>query len=74
MSTAWKALCYHYTNDAAKDYDQRDEFQNFQTWIFPHTFSECYIKKKPKYFLEKRSKFFANQTNLFSLIESCCCF
>ena len=69
-----RRLCYHYTNDSAKDYDQSDEFQNFQTWIFPYTFSECYIKKKPKYFFEKLSKFFANQTNMFSLIESCCCF
>ena len=30
-----RLLCYHYTNDAAKVYDRRDEFQNFQTWIFP---------------------------------------
>ena len=43
-----RRLCYQYTNDAVKDYDQKDEFQNFQTWIFPYTFSECYIKKKPK--------------------------
>ena len=43
-----RRLRYHYTNEAAKDFDQRDEFQNFQTWIFPYTFSECYIKKKPK--------------------------
>ena len=66
-----KLLCYHYTNDPAKVYDRRDEFQNFQTWIFPYTFSKCHSKKKPKKFSEKRSKFFANQTNLFSLIESC---
>ena len=69
-----RLLWYHYTNDAEKAYDRRGEFQNFQTWIFPYTFSECYIKKKPKLFFEKRSKFFANQTNLFSLIESCCFF
>ena len=43
-----RRLCYHYTNDAVRDYDQRYEFQNFQTWIFLYTFSECYIKKKPK--------------------------
>ena len=61
-----RRLCYHYTNNAVKDYDQRDEFQNFQLWIFPYTFSECYIRKKPKSFFEKRSKFFAKQTNLFS--------
>ena len=67
-------LCYHYTNDAEKVYDQRDQFQNFQTWLFHYTFSECHIKKKPKLFFEKRSNFFANQTILFSLIESCCCF
>ena len=66
-----KLLFYHYTNDAEKVYDRRDEFQNFQTWIFPYTFSKCHSKKKPKKFSEKRSKFFANQTNLFSLIESC---
>ena len=35
---------------------------------------KCHSKKKPKKFFEKRSKFFANQTNLFSFIESCCCF
>ena len=69
-----RRLCYHYTNDAAKVDDRRDERQNFQTWIFPYTFSKCHIKKKPKQFYEKRSKFFANQTNLFSFIESCCCF
>ena len=66
-----KLLCYHYTNDAEKVYDRRDEFQNFQKRIFPYTFSKCHSKKKPKKFCEKRSKFFANQTNLFSLIESC---
>ena len=43
-----RRLCYHYTNDAVKYYDQRDQFQNFQTWIFHYTFSECHIKKKPK--------------------------
>ena len=69
-----RLLCYHYTNDAENGYDRRDEFQNFQTWIFPYTFSKCHSKKKPKKFFEKRSKFFANQTNLFSFIESCCCF
>ena len=69
-----RLLCYHYTNYAEKVYDRRDEFQNFQSWIFPYTFSKCHGKKKPKKFCEKRSKFFANQTNLFSLIESCCCF
>ena len=69
-----RLLCYHYTNDAEKVYDRGDEFQNFQTWIFPYTFSKCHSKKKPKKFFEKRSKFFANQTNLFSFIESCCCF
>ena len=66
-----RLLCYHYTNDAEKVYDRRDEFQNFQSWIFPYTFSKCHSKKIPKKFCEKRSKFFANQTNLFSLIESC---
>ena len=69
-----RLLCYHYINDAEKVYDRRDDFQNFQTRIFPYTFSECYIKKKPKKFFENLSKFFANQTNLFSFIESCCCF
>ena len=43
-----RLLCYHYTNDAEKAYDRRDQFQNFQTWIFPYTFSEFHIKKKPK--------------------------
>ena len=43
-----RLLCYHYINDAEKVYDRRDDFQNFQTRIFPYTFSECYIKKKPK--------------------------
>ena len=69
-----RLLCYHYTNDAENVYDRRYESQNFQTWIFPYTFSKCHSKKKPKNFSEKRSKFFANQTNLFSFIESCCCF
>ena len=69
-----RLLCYHYTNDAENVYDRRYESQNFQTWIFPYTFSKCHSKKKPKNFFEKRSKFFANQTNLFSFIESCCCF
>ena len=67
-------LWNHYTNDAENVYDRRYESQNFQTWIFPYTFSKCHSKKKPKKFFEKRSKFFANQTNLFSFIESCCCF
>ena len=40
-----RLLCYHYTNDAEKVYDRRDEFQNFQTWIFPYTFSKCHSKK-----------------------------
>ena len=69
-----RLLCYHYTNDVEKAYDRRDQFQKFQTWVFHYTFSECHIKKKPKKFFEKRSELFANQTNLFSLIESCCCF
>ena len=64
-------LRYHFTNDNEKIYDRRDDFQNFQPWILHYTFSECHIKKK--LIFEKRSKFFANQTNLFSLIESCCC-
>ena len=57
--------CYHYTNDTEKVYDWRDEFQKFQTLIFPYKLSECHIKKKPKLLFEKRSSFFANQTNLF---------
>ena len=69
-----RLLCYHYTNDAEKTYDRNDEFQNFQTWIFPYTFSKCHIKKKTKKFFEKRIKLFANQKNLFSFIESCCFF
>ena len=52
-----RLLCYHYTDDAGKVYDRRDEFQNFQTWIFPYTFSKCHSKKKSKKFFEKRSKF-----------------
>ena len=40
-----RLLCYHYTNDAEKANDRRDQFQNYQTWIFPYTFSECHIKK-----------------------------
>ena len=44
-------LRYHYTNDAEKIYDQRDEFQNFQTWILPYKYSKCHIKKKTKIFL-----------------------
>ena len=43
-----RLLSYHYINDAEKVYDRRGEFQNFQTWFFPWTFSECHIKKKPK--------------------------
>ena len=39
-------LRYHYTNDNEKNYDRRDEFQNFQPWILHYTFSECHIKKK----------------------------
>ena len=43
-----RLLCYHYTNNAEKCYDRRDEIQNFQTWIFPYTISKCHSKKKPK--------------------------
>ena len=48
MPTACRLLCYHYTNDSEKAYDRNVEFQIFQTWIFPYTFSKCHIKKKPK--------------------------
>ena len=57
--------CYHYTNDAEKVYDRKNDFQKFQTLILPYKFSECHIKKKPKLLFEKRSCFFACQTNLF---------
>ena len=46
-----RLLCYHNTNDAEKVYDRRDQFQNFQTWIFHYTFSECHIKKNQNYSL-----------------------
>ena len=51
-------LCYHHTNDAEKVNDRRDQFQNYQTWIFPYTFSECHIKKKPKITLWEAEYFF----------------
>ena len=69
-----RRLCYHYTNDAAKDYDQRDDFQNFQTWIFHYTFSECHIKKNQNYSLRSGVVFSLIRPVFFSLIESCCFF
>ena len=66
-----RLLCYHYTNDAEKGYDRRDEFQNIQTWIFPYTFSKCHSKKKPKLFFEKLIVFSLTRLLCFSLIESC---
>ena len=58
-------------HDAEKVNDRRDQFQYYQTWIFPYTFSECHIKKKPKITLWEAEYFFANQIIRFSLIESC---
>ena len=66
-----RLLCYHYTNDAEKVFDRRDESQNFQTWIFPDKYSECHIRKKPKLFFEKLIVFSLTRLVCFSLIESC---
>ena len=60
-----RLLCYHYSNDAERGYDQSGDFQKFQTLIFPCKFSECLIKKKSKLLFEKRNGFLANQTKLF---------
>ena len=43
-----RLLCYHYTNDAEKVYDRRDEFQNFQTWIFWTHFLSVTARKNQK--------------------------
>ena len=67
-----RLLCYHYTNAAEKVNDQRDEIQNFQTWNFPSTFSECHIKKNQNYSLKSGVVFSLIRLNCFSLIESCC--
>ena len=46
----------------------------FKHGFFITHFLSVTARKNQKKFFEKRSKFFANQTNLFSFIESCCCF
>ena len=67
-----RLLWYHYTNDAEKVYDRRDQFQNFQTWIFHYTFSECHIKKNQNYSLRSGVVFSLTRLIFFSLFESCC--
>ena len=49
-------------------------FRNFKQEFFITHFLSVTSRKNIKKFFEKRSELFANQTNLFSLIESCCCF
>ena len=66
-----RLLCYHYTNDAEKVNDRRDESQNFQTWIFPDKYSECNIRKNQHYSLRSGVVFLLTRLICFSLIESC---
>ena len=66
-----KLLCYHYTNDAETVYDRRDDFQIFQTWIFPYKYSECHIKKNQNYSLRSGAVFSLTRLICFSLTESC---
>ena len=49
-------------------------FRTFKKGFFLTHFLSVTARKNQKNFFEKLSKFFANQTSLFSFIESCCCF
>ena len=74
MSTAWKAAMLSLHQRCWKGLRSKRWFSELSNKDFSlHIFWMLHQEKTKKFF-EKLSKFFANQTNLFSFIESCCCF
>ena len=71
MSTAYKSAAVPLHQRCWKDLRSKRSISELSNLGFALQIFWVSHQKKPKQFFQKRSSFFANQTNFFSLIESC---
>ena len=71
MSTAYKSAAVPLHQRCWKDLRSKRWISELSNLDFALQIFWVSHQKKPKLFFEKRSSFFANQTNFFSLLESC---